>query len=100
SYPPDSAGMIRAANEVGLKTKMFGGAMVGLQFATLKTQLGSLLNGVTSWEVYAPEPTIDFPAVKEFLARYQPRAAAEQLDPPGFFLPPSAYAMMQIVGDA
>src|SRR4051812_43920222 len=25
SYPPDSAGMVRAANEVGLKTKLFGG---------------------------------------------------------------------------
>ena len=31
SYPPDTVGMIRAANEVGLRTKMFGGGMVGLQ---------------------------------------------------------------------
>ena len=31
SYPPDTVGMIRAASEVGLKTKMFGGGMVGLQ---------------------------------------------------------------------
>ena len=31
SYPPDSVGMIRAANEVGLKAKLFGGGMVGLQ---------------------------------------------------------------------
>lgn len=30
SYPPDSVGMIRAANEVGLKPKLMGGAMVGL----------------------------------------------------------------------
>src|SRR6202165_2261734 len=36
SYPPASAGMIRAANEVGLKTRMFGGGMVGPQFAALK----------------------------------------------------------------
>ena len=30
SYPPDTVGMIRAASEIGLKTKMFGGGMVGL----------------------------------------------------------------------
>ena len=100
SYPPDSAGMVRAANEVGLRTKQFGGAMIGLQYASLKTQLGPLLNGVVAWEVYAPEPTIKFPGVEEFLARYQPRAAAQQLDALGFFLPPYAYAMMQIVGEA
>jgi branched-chain amino acid transport system substrate-binding protein len=100
SYPPDSAGMVRAANEVQLKTRMFGGAMIGLQYAALKTQLGSLLNGVAAWEVYAPEPTIKFPFIEHFLARYQPRAVAEKLDPLGFFLPPYAYAMMQIVGEA
>jgi len=38
SYPPDSAGMVRAVNEVGLKTRMFGGGLVGTQFAALKTQ--------------------------------------------------------------
>jgi branched-chain amino acid transport system substrate-binding protein len=31
SYPPDSVGMVRAVNEVGLKPRMFGGAMIGLQ---------------------------------------------------------------------
>jgi branched-chain amino acid transport system substrate-binding protein len=45
SYPLDSAGVARAVNEVGLTTKMFGGGMVGLQYAALKQQLGSLLNG-------------------------------------------------------
>jgi len=30
SYPPDSVGMVKAATEVGLKTKIFGGGMVGL----------------------------------------------------------------------
>jgi branched-chain amino acid transport system substrate-binding protein len=100
SYPPDSAGMVRAANEVGLKTKIFGGGMIGLQYAAFKTQLGALLNGVTSFELYAPEPTIKFPYIDEFLKKYQPRAAAEKLDPLGFYLPPYAYAMMQVVGEA
>jgi branched-chain amino acid transport system substrate-binding protein len=40
SYPPDTVGMIRAAHEVGLKPKMFGGGMVGLQSTAIKTQLG------------------------------------------------------------
>ncbi|HEY6910728.1 MAG TPA: amino acid ABC transporter substrate-binding protein [Myxococcales bacterium] len=100
SYPPDGTGIVRAANEVGLKAKMFGGSMIGLQYAAIKTQLGPMLNGVVSWEVYAPEPTIKFPGVEEFIKRYQPRAAAQQLDALGFFLPPYAYAMMQILGEA
>ncbi len=100
SYPPDAVGIIRAANEVGLKTKMFGGAMIGVQYASIKTQLGPMLNGIVAWEVYVPEPTIKFPGVEEFLKRYQPRAIAQQLDPLGFYLPPYAYAMMQILGDA
>ncbi len=33
SYPPDSACMVRAANEVGLKTKQFGGAMIAFPVA-------------------------------------------------------------------
>jgi len=100
SYPPDSAGMIRAANEVGLKARQFGGAMIGTQYASLKTQLGPLLNGIVAWETYVPEPTIKFPGVEEFIARYQPVAAKEQLDPLGFYLPPYAYAMMQVLGEA
>src|SRR5258708_24394266 len=67
SYPPDSAGLIRAANEVGLKTRMFGGGMVGPQFAALKTQLGPLLNGVVNYETYVPELTGRFPVIDAFL---------------------------------
>ncbi len=100
SYPPDSACIVRAANEVGLKTKQFGGAMIGLGYASLKTQLGPMLNGMTSWELYVPEPTIKFPYIDEFLKKYQPRAIADKLDPLGFYLPPYAYAQMQIVGEA
>ncbi len=40
SYPPDTVGMVRAANEVGLKTKVFGGGMVGLQSTSIKAELG------------------------------------------------------------
>src|SRR5437868_6352203 len=30
AYPPDNVGIVRAANEVGLNPKMFGGAMIGM----------------------------------------------------------------------
>jgi branched-chain amino acid transport system substrate-binding protein len=100
SYPPDSAGMVRAVNEVGLKTRMFGGGMVGPQFAALKTALGPLLNGVVNYELYAPELGGKFPFLDEFLKKYQVRAAKEGVDPLGYYLPPYAYAMMQVLEQA
>jgi len=100
SYPPDSAGMVRAASEVGLKTRMFGGGLVGPQFAALKTQLGPLLNGVVNYEFYVPDLNRQFPALQIFLAKYQGRAAKEGVDPLGFYLPPYAYAMMQVIEQA
>jgi branched-chain amino acid transport system substrate-binding protein len=97
SYPPDSAGIVRAANEVGIKARMFGGGMVGPQFAALKTQLGPLLNGVVNYEAYAPEVAGKFPFLEQFLAKYQERAIKEGVDPLGYYLPPYAYAMMQVL---
>ena len=43
SYPPGTVGIVRAANELGLETKMFGGGMVGAQYATIQESLGSML---------------------------------------------------------
>ncbi len=42
SYPPDSAGILRAINEIGVgdNVKIFGGGMVGLQFAAVMENLG------------------------------------------------------------
>lgn len=100
SYPPDSAGLIRAANEVGLKTRMFGGGMVGPQFAALKSQLGPLLNGIVNYESYAPDVADKFPSIAPFLEKYQARAVKEGVDPLGFYLPPFAYAMMQVLEQA
>src|SRR5215471_13453212 len=100
SYPPDSAGMVRAVNEVGLKTRMFGGGLVGTQFAALKTQLGPLLNGMVNYEAYAPEVSAKYPFLEQFLAKYQGRAVKEGVDPLGFYLPPYAYAMMQVLEQA
>ncbi|HZI83886.1 MAG TPA: amino acid ABC transporter substrate-binding protein [Casimicrobiaceae bacterium] len=100
SYPPDSAGMVRAVNEVGLKTRIFGGGLVGPQFASLRTQLGPLLNGIVNYESYTPEVASKYPFLDQFLAKYQGRAIKEGVDPLGFYLPPYAYAMMQVLEQA
>ena len=100
SYPPDSAGMVRAANELNLQTKLFGGGMVGLQYASLQTSLGPMLNGIVNYDFWVPEPTLDFPGIQEFLAKYEERAEGQGVDPLGHYLPPFAYAYMQVLGDA
>jgi branched-chain amino acid transport system substrate-binding protein len=100
SYPPDSVGIVRAGNEIGLKPKMFGGGMIGLAFSPIKQQLGPLLNGIVAYDVYQPEPTMEFPGIKDFLQRYQARAPAAGVDPLGYYLPPYSYAEMQILAQA
>jgi branched-chain amino acid transport system substrate-binding protein len=100
SYPPDTVGLMRAINEIGLKTNMFGGALVGTPSAAVRTQLGSLLNGVVVVELWEPTETMNFPGIWEFLKQYQAKAPAEGVDPLGYFLPPYAYSEMQILGDA
>jgi branched-chain amino acid transport system substrate-binding protein len=98
SYPPDSVGMIRAAHEVGLQPKLFGGGMVGLQFTTVMTGLGPMLNGIVNYDFWAPEPTMMFPGIKEFFKEYQARAEKAGVDTLGYYLPPYAYSVLQILG--
>lgn len=100
SYPPDSVGIVKAANEVGLKAKMFGGGMVGLQFASIQKNLGPLLNGIVNYDFWVPESTLDFPGVKEFLAKYLEAAKGKGVDPYGHYLPPYAYAYLQVLGQS
>ena len=100
SYPPGSVGMLRAATEVGLKTRFFGGGMVGLQFTAIKQQLGPMLNGVVDYDWWIPAPTMQFPGILDFLKEYQARAPAAGVDPLGWYLPPFAYANLQILGQA
>jgi branched-chain amino acid transport system substrate-binding protein len=100
SYPPDSAGMVRAATELGLKTRYFGGGMVGLQFTSVKQQFGSKLNGILDYDWWIPEPKMQFPGIMEFLKKYQAKAPGEGIDPLGWYLPPFAYANLQVLGQA
>jgi len=100
SYPPDSVGMVRAANEVGLKTKLFGGGMVGLQATAIKTQLGSLMNGIVNYDFWLPVPKMQFPGVNDLIKRYQEKAASAGVDPLGYYMAPWAYAQLQVLAEA
>jgi branched-chain amino acid transport system substrate-binding protein len=100
SYPSDTAGILRSAAEMGLKVRLFGGSLVGLATAAMKTQLGPLLNGVVLGEQWVPAPKLQYPGVMDFLQAYRKRAAAAGVDPLGVFLPPFAYARMQVLEQA
>ncbi len=100
SYPPDTVGMIRAAHEVGLKARMFGGGMVGLQASAIKTQLGPLLNGIVDYDFWLPIGPFRTPQAMAFLEKYQARAGAAGVDPLGYYIAPLAYADLQVLGQA
>src|SRR5881397_1633163 len=102
SYPPDSAGILRAVNEIGIgdDVKIFGGGMVGLQFAAVMSNLGSLLNGVVNYNTWLPEQRMYFDGTKEFFEKYTKRAIEAKVDPLGYYLAPFGYASGQLVETA
>ncbi len=100
AYPPDSVGILRAAKEIGLKPKMFGGAMIGLLVTPIKMQLGPLMNGIVNNEVFLPAPAFIFPGTKEMLAKYQVIAKEQKLDPLGWGFAPLGYAAGQVLAAA
>lgn len=100
SYPPGSVGIVNAANELDLKAKMFGGGMVGLQYAGIQKTLGSKMNGIVNYDFWVPASTLNFEGVDAFLAKYQAAAAGGKVDPLGHYLPPYAYAYLQVLGAA
>ena len=91
---------MRAAKEIGLKPKMFGGAMIGLPVKPIKMQLGPLMNGIVVNEVFLPAPAFLFPGTKEMLAKYQAIAKEQQLDPLGWGFAPLGYAAGQVLAAA
>ena len=99
-YPPGSVGMVRAVNELGFKPKAIGVAMVGLQSTAIRAQLGSLLNGFINYEFWLPVPKMQFPGVAELISCYQATAAAEGVDPLGYYMAPWGYAQVQVVQQA
>src|SRR6201995_589751 len=84
AYPPDNVGIIRAANEIGLSPKLFGGAMIGMLVTPIKVQIGPIANGLITGENYAAATGASIPGAPEFLKRYSAKAAAAGVDPLGF----------------
>src|SRR6202051_1587731 len=102
SYPPDSAGILRAVNEIGIgdNVKIFGGGMVGLQFGAVMENLGSLLNGVVNYNSWLPEKSMYYDGTKEFFETYSKRGVEAKVDPLGYYLAPFGYASGQLVEQA
>ncbi|HXT82639.1 MAG TPA: amino acid ABC transporter substrate-binding protein [Acetobacteraceae bacterium] len=100
SYPPDTVGIIRAAHEIGLKARLFGGGMVGLQSTAIKAQLGPLLNGIVDYDFWLPIKAFATPEALAFLKVYQEKAPAAGVDVLGYYMPPFAYSEMQVLQQA
>lgn len=99
SFPNESAAIVRSVGEIGVgnTVQLFGGGMVGLQFAPLLESLGEAVNGIVNFQTYVPEPTMDFPGIRDFISRYAVAARAAGVDVLGFYLAPFNYAMGQII---
>lgn len=100
SYLKDSIGIVKAIRAGDYYPKMVGGAMIGPQSATVKMELGPLLNGFVNYEYWMPVPKMNFPGVSDLLTKYQEQAAAENVDALGYYVVPLAYAQMQVLEQA
>jgi branched-chain amino acid transport system substrate-binding protein len=78
---------------------MIGGAMVGLQATVFKQKLGAKLNGIVNYETFVPSEKMMAPAA-EFFKKYQAKAAAEGVDPLGYYLGGWGHAYISILGNA
>jgi branched-chain amino acid transport system substrate-binding protein len=99
SYPLSSVGIVQSADELGLKPKMLGGAMVGLQALAFKEKLKAKLNGIVNYETWVPSPKLMAPAAA-FFKIYQERAKTEGIDPLGYYLGGWGYADFQLIEQA
>ena len=100
AYPPDSVGIVRAANEIGLNPKIFGGALIGQLVTPIKVQLGAAQNGIVITESFVPSPKLNFPGLDELMKRYQAKAAELKTDSIGYAFVPFGYTNGQILDQA
>jgi len=98
AYPPDTVGIVRAVQEIGLQPKMFGGTMIGLLIAPIKMQLASSLDGIVIMQSFVPE--LNFPGLADLLKRYREKATGEKIDPFGYGFAPFGYAAAQVLAQA
>src|SRR5882757_11425912 len=100
AYPPDNVGIIRAANEIGLSPKMFGGAMIGMLITPIRVQLGPIANGLVIVETFLPSPKLKFEGLDSVMQRYQAKAGELKTDPLGYAFVPIGYAAGQVLAKA
>ena len=100
SYPPDSVGIIRAASEIGLDVKMFGGAMIGPSITAVAMQLGPILNGLVNLDSSYIGRNGSTPGVVALTRKYQEKAQALGIDPLGYTFPPYGYAACEVIATA
>jgi branched-chain amino acid transport system substrate-binding protein len=100
AYPPDTVGIVRAASEINLTPKMFGGAMIGLLVTPIKVQLGPLANGMVIAESFVRAPTFNFPGVADLFKRYETKATDQGTDPLGHAYAPFGYGAGQVLAKA
>ncbi|HEY1720404.1 MAG TPA: ABC transporter substrate-binding protein [Magnetospirillaceae bacterium] len=102
SYPVESAALVHGISEIGIadSVQMFGGAMVGIQYAQQLESLGSALDGIVNYDTYVVAKTMEFPGIAKFLDRYKAIAEKQNIDTLGHFLPPFFYAGGQIIAAA
>ncbi len=100
AYPPDNVGIVRAANEVGLNPRMFGGAMIGMLITPIKVNLGPVINGLVISEAFVPSPKLQFAGLADLMKRYQAEAPTLKTDPIGFAFVPFGYAAGQVLAQA
>jgi branched-chain amino acid transport system substrate-binding protein len=74
--------------------------MVGLQFAGVMENLGSLMNGVVNFNTWLPDPSMYFDGTKKFFDTYSKRAVEAKVDPLGYYLAPFGFAEGQLIEQA
>lgn len=100
AYPPDTLGIVRAAHEIGLRPKLFGGGLIGLLATGMKLQLGPLLNGIVKQDLFVNSPKFEFHGLRDMLHKYQAKASGYGVDPLGYAYAPFGYAAGQVLADA
>jgi branched-chain amino acid transport system substrate-binding protein len=100
AYPPDSVGIIHAANEIDLDTKLFGGVFVGLGITANLMQLGPSINGIVTFGTFLPKPGFAGPGAEAFIERYEAQAPSQGVDPLGYTFPPFGYSAGQVMAQA
>jgi branched-chain amino acid transport system substrate-binding protein len=100
AYPPDTLGLVRAAHEIGLQPKLFGGGLIGLLGTGMKLQLGPLLNGIVKQDLFVNSPKFEFPGLRDMLRKYQAKAPGYGVDPLGYAYSPFGYAGGQVLAEA